>query len=107
MVHATFAEEQLHHFVLQGEVEEQPHFISFSMALGETLSGRAMATRILFAMSFAQPNKVGSTSGGSDFIVAYHIILCITARFTFSWNASSVGGNSFKGGALFLAFEVF
>ena len=42
MLRDTFADEQLHRFVLQGEVDEQPHFIMFntSYGVGEIYSGK-------------------------------------------------------------------
>ena len=42
MLQDTFADEQLHRFVLQGEVDEQPHFIMFYTSYGarEIYSGK-------------------------------------------------------------------
>ena len=75
---ATLAEAHEHRLVLQWLDVLQPHFTIFRTSSGAAamVSCKPMGTSTLFSSSFLQPYRVGSTAGGSAYIVAYYTMAC-------------------------------
>ena len=105
------AAEQPHHPVLHGSPETQPHRINSKISKGAGLVPAGVVTGIndFDVSSFCHPYSVGYRLGGSAFRACFQMQTWICARFTFSSNASDVGGSAFSSGTrvtvLFPVFE--
>jgi len=97
MVQGKPLSRQLHRLELQGGSLLQPHLIISNMKSGAglVLSGRAVGQSDLLVMSLFHPKSSGFSGGGLE-LGFRHRIVWKWALFTFSMNASLVGGRAAK-----------